>query len=154
MIRHQHGIARLDLFVDSRRRDSARSMSESTQWVDTSVFWAGRVDAGSHSVWLQSPTANAWGCASEWGDLDVLVLPARPVERRDDVVVVDALTYNEQTDAQVRQSAQWSIRDAAGVVVASGSAPYRKTLCHCGHRGGDECLSCALQPTSVYLCRL
>merc|ERR1712216_125904 len=31
---------------------------------------------GDHTASLQSPQANVWGCQDQWGDLDVVVLPA------------------------------------------------------------------------------
>ena len=41
------------------------------------VFWTGKVSAGTHSAWLQSPTPDTWGCGDK-GVLRVLVLPAVP----------------------------------------------------------------------------
>ena len=39
-------------------------------------------------------------------------------------------------------TAKWSIRDASGVLVADGTGPFSDWVCHCGHRGGDDCADC------------
>ena len=44
-------------------------------WAQGNVFWSGSVKAGSHAVWLQSPTASAWGCGADYGALSVTVIP-------------------------------------------------------------------------------
>merc|ERR1711865_459998 len=46
------------------------------QWEDASVFWSGEVNKGKHSAYLRSPQANIWGCQSDWGDLDIAVVPS------------------------------------------------------------------------------
>eukprot|EP01043_Picozoa_sp_COSAG02_P043076 COSAG02_NODE_3721_length_6323_cov_3.825353_2_plen_1317_part_00 len=46
-------------------------------------------------------------------------------------------------------TARWSIRDAFGIVVVEGSAPFAREVCHCGHYGGDACNDCmgVMQPS-------
>ena len=67
--------------MDGHRRDIGVSFANDTfttdhGWNAASVFWTGILGTGSHTAWLQSPTANAWGCDQHFGDLDVLLLPA------------------------------------------------------------------------------
>ena len=73
------GTTYLDLFLDGRRKDRTQTYTYYTAFRDAAVFWSGIVARGTHSVWLSSPTANAWGCSSDFGDLDIVSLPAAGV---------------------------------------------------------------------------
>ena len=102
-------------------------------------------------------TCNAWQIRMHedgWADATMRV------EDSDGTVLIDGLTYSgglvESGVAETclgpsrcytitvsgPSTAQWSVHDAHGVVVAQGSAPYSEEICHCGHTGGDECLDC------------
>jgi hypothetical protein len=35
------------------------------------------VKKGKHTAYLRGPNANTWGCQNEWGDLDIVVMPAK-----------------------------------------------------------------------------
>lgn len=76
LIRNAKGRADLHLLIDGHRRDITLTYSSSRQWNDATVFHQGVLRHGKHSVWLQSPTPNVWGCQQEWGGLDIVVLPA------------------------------------------------------------------------------
>ena len=76
LIRNAAGRQDLHLMVDGSLVDRTLTYSSSGQWEDASVHWTGPVAGGEHTVHLQSPQANVWGCQDQWGDLDVLVLPA------------------------------------------------------------------------------
>ncbi len=65
--------ADLQLVVDGTEVDRCLSYTPSVQWEDEHVFWSGVLAAGSHTVWMQSPQANVWGCGGGWGSLDVLI---------------------------------------------------------------------------------
>ena len=78
MIRSAVGRSDLNLYMDGAKMDDGLTYTPSKQWADAHVFWSGVVDAGSHVAWLQSPTADAWGCtgsANGWGDITVVAIP-------------------------------------------------------------------------------
>jgi len=58
-----------------------------------------------------------------------------------DVCLGPSACYN--LNVRGASTARWSILDAQRVVVASGSAPYSRKLCHCGHHGGSACSNCS-----------
>ena len=66
MIRKRAGSADLELFVDGVRKDIGRAYTRWSAFEDTSVYWVGVVGVGKHSVHLQSPQANVWGCKADW----------------------------------------------------------------------------------------
>ena len=66
MIRKTINRADLHLFVDKDLKDRSLTHTASNQWDDAAVFWVGTVTWGTHSVWLQSPQANVWGCTGSW----------------------------------------------------------------------------------------
>ena len=70
MIRRAAGKSDLNLYFDSdsASKDDATTYTPSKQFADASVFWSSIINAGSHTAWLQSPQANAWGCATSWGE--------------------------------------------------------------------------------------
>ena len=76
MLRLAAGRADLHLFVDSKRVQVAITYTRTRHWRDAGVFWTGTIAPGTHTAWLTSPSANAWGCGSLWGDVDIVVLPA------------------------------------------------------------------------------
>ena len=79
MIRLKKGRADLYLYVDGQRRDITLTYTGSKQWDDGTVYWHGLLRRGTHTIWMQSPVANVWGCQwpdEMWGNLDVLVIPA------------------------------------------------------------------------------
>ena len=76
IIRRATGRQDLHLIIDGSLMDRTLTFSSSVQWEDAVVHWVGEVDRGGHTVSLSSPQANVWGCQDQWGDLNILVLPA------------------------------------------------------------------------------
>jgi hypothetical protein len=63
----------LVLVVDGVQRDVTLTYTSSVQWEDAHVVWSGVLAAGNHDVWLQSPSADVWGCTADWGAVDIIV---------------------------------------------------------------------------------
>jgi hypothetical protein len=76
LIRNAPGRRDLFLYVDKGLKDRTLTYTSSRQWEDASVFYSGTVGAGTHTAYLASPNANTWGCQDQWGDLDIVVMPA------------------------------------------------------------------------------
>eukprot|EP01051_Picozoa_sp_SAG22_P017248 SAG22_NODE_2615_length_2375_cov_10.619947_3_plen_285_part_01 len=73
--RHAVGRTDLQLFVDGRRMDQALTYTSELQWEDAGVFWLGELAVGDHEIWLESATADVWGCSTaQLGNLDVFVM--------------------------------------------------------------------------------
>jgi len=75
LIRQAPGRRDLHLMVDGKLRDRTLTYSSSRQWEDATVFWSGTLGKGKHSLYLNSPQANTWGCQDSWGDLDITAIP-------------------------------------------------------------------------------
>jgi len=79
LIRYFNGRADLILYVDGVIRDRALTYSPTLQWVDAQVQWVGILNAGNHTVALQSPQANCWGCPGSpatdngWGSMNSII---------------------------------------------------------------------------------
>ncbi len=73
IIRYYNGRADLLLVIDGAVYDMTLTYTSTLAWQDASVFWAGELPAGNHDVWLQSNRADAWGCTSQWGSVDILI---------------------------------------------------------------------------------
>jgi hypothetical protein len=75
LIRNAGGRRDLHLVVDGKLKDRTLTYSSSRQWEDATVFWSGALGKGKHSIYLNSPQANTWGCQDQWGDLDITAIP-------------------------------------------------------------------------------
>ena len=69
MIARTTGRADLQLYISGVKKDDTLTYTPSKQWAQAAVFWSGVIEAGTHTAWLQSPQANIWGCASNYGDM-------------------------------------------------------------------------------------
>jgi hypothetical protein len=63
----------LQLVVDGVQRDITLTYTSTVQWEDAHVVWSGVLAAGNHDVWLQSPSADVWGCTGDWGAVDIII---------------------------------------------------------------------------------
>merc|ERR1712032_1314881 len=77
MIRNYKGRADLYLNVNNKRVDYSLTYTPSRQWKDTQVYWVGSLKKGTHTFSIRSNKANAFGCGTAWGDIDILVLPQK-----------------------------------------------------------------------------
>jgi len=76
-IRKFNGRVDLILFVDGTLVDYTLTFTPSNQWQSAYVAWTGPLTAGSHTVVIQSPTPNVWGCGfvgSTWGAINTMIL--------------------------------------------------------------------------------
>ena len=73
----RRGKGRHDFYLklNDTKKDSALTYTTSIQWEDAYVHWLGEVPAGTHKFSVQGKTPDVWGCDSQWGDLDIIVLP-------------------------------------------------------------------------------
>ena len=139
MIRIINSNADLYLSVDGREKDRTRTYTRRRNWQDGAVFWVGQVAAGKHSVKVYSNRANAWGCQTELGDLDLLVLhqgqrqPSSPVCPSCFPPNVSALEMG------------MCFAHAADILLPT------KTVCgfHTHAGGGDACVGCAAGRYSI-----
>ena len=70
----KEGRANLELYIDGYKEALSVTDTASRQWEDAKVFWLGWLDVGPHTIWLQSPQENTWGCEADHGDLDILAI--------------------------------------------------------------------------------
>jgi hypothetical protein len=77
IIRNAPGRRDLHLILDGKLKDRTLTFTSSRQWEDASVFYSGPVGKGKHTAYLRGPNANTWGCEGQWGDLDIVVIPAQ-----------------------------------------------------------------------------
>merc|ERR1719174_2266158 len=75
MIRRYSGRADLHLRLNNKIIDYSLTYTKGTQWQDASVYWVGSIAKGSHTFSITGNRANAFGCGSNWGDLDIIVIP-------------------------------------------------------------------------------
>merc|ERR1719291_1474571 len=75
MIRRYSGRADLHLRRNNAIIDRSLTYTKTTQWQDASVYWVGSIAKGSHTFSITGNRANAFGCGSNWGDLDIIVIP-------------------------------------------------------------------------------
>merc|ERR1712019_267374 len=57
--------------------DYSLTYTNSKRWEDVKLHWTGRLNKGTHTFSIRSNRANAFGCGSSWGDIDILVLPEK-----------------------------------------------------------------------------
>ena len=95
----------------------------------------GYVSAGKHTVHLQSPQSNTWGCGGSWGDLDLLVLPRAP-----GIAVYQAQDTRDGCPP----------RAGANTVLLKQVPPSR---CHCARTAGSVgCCLCVCVCVCVCVC--
>jgi len=75
MIRRYSGRADIHLRLNNKIVDYSLTYTKTTQWQDASVYWVGSINKGSHTFSVTGNRANAFGCGSNWGDLDIIVIP-------------------------------------------------------------------------------
>merc|ERR1712010_387687 len=75
MIRRYSGRADLHLRLNNKIIDYSLTYTKATQWQDANVYWVGSISKGSHTFSITGNRANAFGCGSNWGDLDIIVIP-------------------------------------------------------------------------------
>merc|ERR1712032_1673413 len=75
MIRNYNGRADLYLYRGNARLDLSLSYTAGKQWADVQLHHVGKLGKGKYTFSLRSNRANAFGCGTTWGDLDILVLP-------------------------------------------------------------------------------
>merc|ERR1712032_928914 len=75
MIRRYSGRADLHLRLNNKIIDYSLTYTKTTQWQDANVYWVGSIAKGSHTFSITGNRANAFGCGSNWGDLDIIILP-------------------------------------------------------------------------------
>merc|ERR1712196_253138 len=75
MIRLYSGRADLHLRLNNKILDYSLTYTPSRQWKDTQVYWVGSIKKGTQTFTVTGSRANAFGCGSTWGDLDILVIP-------------------------------------------------------------------------------
>jgi hypothetical protein len=77
IIRNSVGRADLKLMMDDGSQlDGGLTFTSAGTWEDADVHWIGIIPAGTHTVWLESDSANIWGCSGQWGSLSVMLIPA------------------------------------------------------------------------------
>merc|ERR1719331_3024133 len=75
MIRLYKGRADLYLNLNNKRVDYSLTYTPSKQWKDTPSVLCRLTQKGTHTFTVTGSRANAFGCGSTWGDLDLLVIP-------------------------------------------------------------------------------
>ena len=92
IIRNSVGRADLKLMMDDGSQlDGGLTFTSAGTWEDAEVHWIGIIPAGTHTVWLESDSANIWGCSGQWGSLSVLLIPA---------AVEDTAVYQTEDERQ------------------------------------------------------
>merc|ERR1712032_1663116 len=54
-------------------------MGNNKRWEDVKLHFTGTFGKGTHTFSIRSNKANAFGCGTAWGDIDILVLPQKLV---------------------------------------------------------------------------
>merc|ERR1712139_274686 len=57
--------------------DRSLTYTNSKRWEDVKLHYVGTFGKGTHTFSIRSNRANAFGCGTSWGDLDILVLPQK-----------------------------------------------------------------------------
>merc|ERR1712048_803337 len=71
---------RADAYLKYQRKtnlDTSLTYTNNRRWEDVKLHWTGRLGKGTHTFSIRSNRANAFGCGTSWGDLDILVLPEK-----------------------------------------------------------------------------
>jgi len=76
MIRTFNGRADAYLFYNRKKRvDVSLTYTNSRRWEDVKLHYVAKLGKGTHTFSIRSNRANAFGCGTAWGDIDILVLP-------------------------------------------------------------------------------
>lgn len=79
LIRYHVGLAArcdLSLYVSTRQVSRTLDYNDNlaSDWQQHSLMWMGTLAAGTHSIYMYSDNcANAFGCNSQWGHIQILV---------------------------------------------------------------------------------
>jgi hypothetical protein len=71
---------RADAYLKYQRKttlDTSLTYTNSKRWEDVKLHFTGKFGKGTHTFSIRSNKANAFGCGTAWGDIDILVLPEK-----------------------------------------------------------------------------
>merc|ERR1712032_542186 len=94
MIRTFKGRADAYLYYNRKKMvDVSLTYTNSRRWEDVKLHYVAKLGKGTHTFSIRSNRANAFGCGTSWGDIDILVLPqtmageGQPVSTKSKTVV-------------------------------------------------------------------
>jgi hypothetical protein len=73
---------RADAYLKYQRKstlDTSLTYTNNKRWEDVKLHFTGTFGKGTHTFSIRSNRANAFGCGTAWGDIDILVLPQKMV---------------------------------------------------------------------------
>merc|ERR1712036_111186 len=73
---------RADAYLKYQRKttlDTSLTYTNNKRWEDVKLHFPGTFGKGTHTFSIRSNRANAFGCGTAWGDIDILVLPQKLV---------------------------------------------------------------------------
>merc|ERR1719472_195703 len=73
---------RADAYLKYQRKttlDTSLTYTNNKRWEDVKLHFTGTFGKGTHTFSIRSNKANAFGCGTAWGDIDILVLPQKLV---------------------------------------------------------------------------
>merc|ERR1711959_819673 len=71
---------RADAYLKYQRKttlDTSLTYTNNKRWEDVKLHFTGTFGKGTHTFSIRSNRANAFGCGTAWGDIDILVLPQK-----------------------------------------------------------------------------
>jgi len=71
---------RADAYLKYQRKhtlDTSLTYTNNKRWEDVKLHFTGKFGKGTHTFSIRSNRANAFGCGTSWGDIDILVLPEK-----------------------------------------------------------------------------
>jgi len=71
---------RADAYLKYQRKhtlDTSLTYTNSKRWEDVKLHYTNVFKKGTHTFSIRSNRANAFGCGTSWGDIDILVLPQK-----------------------------------------------------------------------------
>jgi len=71
---------RADAYLKYQRKhtlDTSLTYTNSKRWEDVKLHFTGTFGKGTHTFSIRANRANAFGCGTSWGDIDILVLPQK-----------------------------------------------------------------------------
>jgi len=78
MIRNYNGRADAYLYWNGKKYvDVSLSYTSGKRWEDVHLHYLAKLGKGKHTFSIRSNKANAFGCGTSWGDIDILVLPEK-----------------------------------------------------------------------------
>ena len=73
IIRKTNGRADPYMYLDGTLIDLALTNTSSSQWEDANLVWSGILSGGSHTLTVDSPSADVWGCGVTRGSMDIVI---------------------------------------------------------------------------------